>query len=216
MNNQKILLTITGPSLTGKSTLESLLVKSGFKNLISTTTRAMREGEENGKHYYFVSQKEFDEIKNNNGFVESISFDGNSYGMSKKEVENAFASGMPAIIVCEPSGAIQVKEFAEQQGWNTLKVFINNPKDLLIERFLDRFKNDGKATSQRYANRLLNMLTVEQTEWIEPAYSKKVFYNKIFDSFTPSNQNDVVGEIKAMILNLQENYLKKNKNHLKK
>lgn len=54
---KRTLVTLTGPSCTGKSTVARKLVELGFVELISTTTRTPRQGEVEGVHYYFRSKE---------------------------------------------------------------------------------------------------------------------------------------------------------------
>lgn len=199
----KILVTLTGPSLSGKSTLERLLADNGCEALVSTTTRHPRAGEENGKHYHFISKADFESQLKSGAFIEHVHFDGNFYGVGRKEAEEAFKKGKPAVVVCEPNGARQMHAYAKKEGWTCVRVFVNNSKDLLIERFLDRFKNDEKATPARYASRLRQMMEKEQSEWVEPALSGGTPYEMVVPSFTNENQDQVMGEVMDRIKSLQ-------------
>lgn len=200
----KILITLTGPSLSGKSTLESLLAKNGCEHLVSTTTRAPRAGEENGTHYHFIDKATFESGMRSGDFIEHIHFDGNYYGVSKAEAERAFQKGKPAVVVCEPNGAKQMHAYAQKEGWECVRVFVNNPKELLVERFLERFKNDEKATAQRYASRLGQMMGKEQTEWVEPALNGKTPYEMVIPSFTAENQMAAVKAVQEKIETIQK------------
>ena len=66
-----MILVITGKSASGKDTLQNELIKSyGFKRLLSSTDRPIRDGEENGKEYNFRTKEEFTEMIKNNQFLE--------------------------------------------------------------------------------------------------------------------------------------------------
>lgn len=186
------LMTLSGPSLTGKSSLAQLLEKAGAKEVVSTTTRAPREGEENGKHYWFVSKEEFEKDLALDGFVEHTYFDGNYYGVSKKAVEKVFSEGVPALVVCEVEGVRSIKAYGDAQGWEVERVFVNNPEQVLFARFLQRFSDDGNATVERYARRLSNMVGKERKKWIEPALDGRDAYETVISEFTEKTERDVV------------------------
>lgn len=204
---------IAGPSLTGKSKLSSLLVEQGFAQLISTTTRAPRDGERDGAHYHFLTKEAFRKKLSTKGFVEHVEVDsrleevdgklvkveGNFYGMSKDEVSKAFVTGKPVVVVCEPSGVREIHRYAMEEGWNPVRVFLNNKPELLIQRFLERFKEDGKARAETYATRLLKMVTFERENWIEPALKGADPYEVVYPHFEAQNQQDVVKDLIARV-----------------
>lgn len=195
MKSENVLISITGPSLTGKSNFERLMVERGCVALVSTTTRAARTGEVNGKHYHFVSMEQFEKIAKKNGFIESVEVDGHFYGVQKQEAMKAFAKAKPVVVVCEPEGAKNIFEYAQREGWQPFRVFLNNPQQLLVERFLARFKEDDKATEARYAKRLINMLSKERETWVEPALDGRSKYEAVFPSFNAENQEDVINKV---------------------
>ena len=64
-------IVLLGASGSGKSTIENELVENHeFNKIISVTTRQIRNGEVNGRDYYFVSNEEFDEMLHENQFAE--------------------------------------------------------------------------------------------------------------------------------------------------
>lgn len=83
----KSVIMIMGKSGCGKSTLErGLNADSGlFKKVISVTTRPMREGEVDGKDYYFVTNYEFDQLYHGDQMVQFTEFAGNRYGSLRAE-----------------------------------------------------------------------------------------------------------------------------------
>jgi len=171
----RTILTLTGPSCSGKSTLEKMLKQAGFENVISTTTRPMREGEVNGKSYYFIDKSEFKRLAACDAFVETVHFNGNFYGVSAKEVERVFAMNRPVVVVVEPEGLRQIREYAAKNGWRHIAVFINNPPEVIAHRFLERMLSDftlalGKGTAgailDTYSKRLGVMLK-DECHWAE-------------------------------------------------
>ena len=88
--NNKVLV-IVGPSGVGKDTvMQKVFDKypSKFKKGVTHTSRKMRPGEKEGYNYYYVTEEEFLKLKDNNGLVEHNFYNGNYYGLSKKELED--------------------------------------------------------------------------------------------------------------------------------
>lgn len=106
------LIVISGFSGAGKGTLVKKMLSAydRFALSISMTTRAPREGEVNGREYFFVTREEFDEIVAKGGLLEHATYVGNSYGTPKSYVEEQIANGKDVILEIEVQGALQVKE----------------------------------------------------------------------------------------------------------
>ncbi len=113
LDERGLLIVISGPSGVGKGTVRNALFKREGHNLvysISMTTRAPREGETNGKEYYFVSRDEFEDRINNNQFLEYAEFVGNYYGTPLDKVEDNLNSGNEVVLEIEVQGAMQVRK----------------------------------------------------------------------------------------------------------
>ena len=177
------LITITGPSCAGKSTLEKLLVKKGFNRLVSTTTRPMRQGERQGDAYHFCDHAAFDSHLTRGEFVEFVNYNSHLYGVLANDVFSALDKGN-AVVVVEPKGKAQFNVFAEKHGLRVLNIFVTNPQTVILERFLTRFGEDyvldqAKAV-ETYAKRLITMQSEEVT-WHFDANSEH--YDLVFDEF---------------------------------
>lgn len=146
------IVTLTGPSCAGKTTLESRLKNAGFVNVISTTTRAPRAGEVDGVSYYFVSEAEFKRLDSSGMLVESVVFNGKHYGVSVREVERVAAKNKPIVVIVEPEGLKQIRAYCTGRGWNYFTVFIDNPGGVIGERFLARFMGDLKKAVESGAS----------------------------------------------------------------
>jgi guanylate kinase len=113
------MIILTGPSASGKTaTCLYLQDHYGIKKVITHTTRPMRHGEVNDVDYHFVSKEEFQRMIDNDEFVEHVTFNGNSYGTSKKEVR------IDKCMALEINGAMTYKSF-------------NDPKIVLFYMHLD-------------------------------------------------------------------------------
>jgi guanylate kinase len=106
------LIVFTGPSGVGKGTV----VKELFQNLdnlifsVSVTTREKRSGEEEGKNYFFRTNREFDELIQADKLLEWAEFVGNKYGTPKDFVFEKLKNGTDIFLEIEVQGALQVKE----------------------------------------------------------------------------------------------------------
>lgn len=207
---KNILVTVTGPSLTGKSRLAELLTPHGFEEIVSTTTRPPRVNEIDGVHYNFVAVEDFKKMLQKDLMLEKVVVGKNFYGVSKPAFEKIIKKGLDGVAVVEPDGARQVAEYCNKNNIMLHQVFINNPTNILVSRFLKRYKNDSLAQEDVYATRIIDMLQKEPKEWIEPAYKGEAFYDQIFDSFTVENEQEVVKEICNAIM-----YRKEKKNKVK-
>ena len=106
------LIIISSPSGGGKGTLirEVLEIAPHIGYSISLTTREPRFGEDNGKHYHFVSVEEFEAYKKKGGFLEFAEVHGNYYGTSLEQTEKMTNSGVDVILEIDVQGAATVLE----------------------------------------------------------------------------------------------------------
>lgn len=142
-----LILTLTGPSTAGKTVLSEILEQRGFAPLVSTTTRPIRKGEQDGVHYHFLTHEQFDDKLAKGDFIEYVEYDKNSYGICSDEAKKAFENGKPAILVAEPHGSEQIHTYCQNHGWSSIRVFVNNPIPVLLDRLLRRFAYDADATA---------------------------------------------------------------------
>lgn len=107
----RLLICVIGGSGSGKSTLENEIVLiDGFSKAISSTTRQKRDGEVDGREYYFLSDAEFDKLKNDNKLLENVEFAGNKYGLS---VDEMFKNEDHLVFVVETGGLRQILNYVE-------------------------------------------------------------------------------------------------------
>jgi guanylate kinase len=197
--SNNILVTITGPSLTGKSKLAQLLNPFGFEEIVSTTTRPPRKGEIEGVHYNFVDVKTFQKMADANLMLEKVQVGKNFYGVSKPAFDHVISKGKNGVAVVEPDGARQIAAYCLGNNIQLHQIFVDNPTHVLVDRFLKRYKNDELAQDEVYATRIIDMLQREPKLWIEPAYNGTDSYDQIFQSFTPENEMSVAEQIVSAV-----------------
>jgi len=112
MNHQGILVVVSGFSGAGKGTLMKELLKryDNYALSISATTRAPREGETDGKEYFFVTKEQFEKMRDERKLVEYAQYVNNYYGTPKEYVEQKMAEGKDVILEIEIQGALKVKK----------------------------------------------------------------------------------------------------------
>jgi guanylate kinase len=144
-----LLIVISAPSGTGKTTLCHMLLKE-FKDLefsISYTTRKPREGEVNGKDYFFVNKETFQKMIDEGDFLEWAEVYGNFYGTSKSQILRALNEGKDILLDIDTQGALNVKEnFPE-----AVLIFILPPSLEELER---RLRNRGTDDEETIKKRL--------------------------------------------------------------
>jgi guanylate kinase len=141
---------LVAPSGSGKSTLARMLFED-FEDLkfsVSATTRPPREGEQNGTHYHFLTDKEFDEKIDSGDFLEWEEFyGGKKYGTLRSEVDKKLNSGYFVLLDIEVKGAVNVKNI---YGDECLSLFIKPPSiEILKQRLTDRGTEDNETLSLR-------------------------------------------------------------------
>ena len=140
------LFIISAPSGAGKTTLVQALLDSS-PNLyvsISHTTRAKRPYEKNGIDYNFVDENEFQDMVEQQQFLEHAQVFDNSYGTSRTLVEEQLSAGKDIILEIEWQGAKQIRKLVP----NVVSIFILPPSyDTLETRLGDR--GDGNEAIER-------------------------------------------------------------------
>lgn len=160
MERKGILLVVSGFSGAGKGTLMKSLVEAydNYALSISMTTRKPREGEENGKAYFFVEESVFLEKIKEDKVIEYAQYCGNYYGTPKEYVEEMLHQGKDVILEIEIQGALKVKE----KYPDALLLFIMPPSAEELKR---RLVGRGTETEEVISQRMLR--AAEEAEGIE-------------------------------------------------
>ena len=145
-----MLFVFSGPSGVGKGTLNAKLFEEFGHQMafsVSATTRAPREGEIDGKHYFFISKQDFENRIANNDFLEHAEFAGNCYGTPKSYVMSLLNQGRNVLLEIEVQGAMQVMEKMPE----CVSIFVLPPSFEELER---RLRGRGTETEDKIARRL--------------------------------------------------------------
>lgn len=137
MRNRGILIVVSGFSGAGKGTLMKELIRryENYALSISATTRKPREGEEDGREYFFKEVEEFEKMIAQEELIEYASYVNNYYGTPRAYVEEQLSSGKDVILEIEIQGALKVKE----KFPDTLLLFVVPPSaKVLKERLVGR------------------------------------------------------------------------------
>lgn len=152
MKQENFILTISSPSGAGKTSIAKKIVAedSNFVNSISVTTRDKRPLDVEGKDYYFVSEKKFEEMRNNNEFLEYTKIFENFYGSPKHYITEQLSKGHDVMFDIDWHGADSIKN---QLGDLVVSVFILPPSMKELEQ---RLRSRNSNSEEDITNRVKN------------------------------------------------------------
>ena len=143
------ILIFSGFSGSGKGTVLKELKRLAprFKLSISMTTRAPREGEKDGREYYFVTREAFEKTIAEDGLLEHTEYCGNYYGTPKKPLFEMIEKRRIPVLEIETDGAEQVM----QKLSDYTSVFLSTPDFATLEK---RLRDRGTETEEKIQKRL--------------------------------------------------------------
>lgn len=147
MSGKGLLVVLSGPSGAGKDTVLKSLMQNepGVRLSVSATTRAPREGEEDGKDYFFLSRPRFEELVENGKMLEHAEYCGNFYGTPSEPIEAWQAEGCDVILEIEVQGGAQIKT----KRPDCVSIFILPPSLEVLEKRLRRRGTDAEEAIQK-------------------------------------------------------------------
>ncbi len=151
--NHGLAVIVSSPSGGGKTTVVEELLKrhKTWKRSVSVTTRMPRSGEKHGFDYFFVSNTEFENLKNNNGLLEYAKVYENQYGTPRAYVEEQIRAGHVSFLTVDVQGARSIQSIWRDQA-SLLTIFIMPPSiDLLRERLSRRNTENPEQVAVRLA-----------------------------------------------------------------
>lgn len=187
MRSSGILFIISGPAGIGKTTVVSTLLAhippTELQRSITTTTRAPRPGEVNGKDYFFISEQEFKDKIRAGDFLEHACVHGNTYyGSSKSEVYSKLSQGINLILVIDVQGYINIlKNFHD---FKIASIFI---RPQTMDTLYSRLVNRGTETMPEIKNRLHTaeneLLFADQYKYIIDSGTREHDFRRILEIY---------------------------------
>jgi guanylate kinase len=185
-----ILYIISAPSGSGKSTLvnELLRLVPNLKFSVSYTTRAPRGSETNGKEYFFVSRREFEDMIRRGEFLEYAEVFGNYYGTAKKVFQEAASAGLDLLMDIDVQGASQVKKSHPE----AVSIFILPPSRQVLEKRL-RNREASRPTEKAMSDEVIERRLLEA--------QREIGNSQEYDYILVNNQLDAATDrLKAIVL----------------
>ena len=148
-NKKGFLITLSGPSGSGKGTIVKSLLNQ-YEDMVlsvSMTTRAPRPGEVDGVHYHFVTREVFEENIRMDGFLEYAEYNGNYYGTPVAPINQWLNEGKVVILEIEVQGAEKVMDHRS----DVVSIFITIPSVEELER---RLRGRGTETEEVIRKRM--------------------------------------------------------------
>lgn len=153
------LFIVSGPSGSGKSTVTQIVRdRLNIPLAISVTTRAMRNGEVDGKDYYFISKEEFENKINNDELFEYANVHGNYYGTLNSEIEKRLESGQNVILEIDVQGGV----IAKAKRPDSTLVFFKAPSLEVLEQRLRGRNTDSEEVIQKRLKNAIGELKFEE------------------------------------------------------
>lgn len=132
------MIVLAGASASGKTEVAKMLAsKYGITKVITTTTRDLRVGEQNGRDYFFVSKEEFAKMIKEDRFVEFTTYNDNFYGSTKDQISDN------KCIVVDPAG---LKAYIGLNNKNIITFFLDSTEETRKKRMIMRGDKPEKIT----------------------------------------------------------------------
>ncbi len=180
MSNSGKLIIFAAPSGAGKSSLIKKIIKDSENNLelsVSATTRLPREGETHGEDYFFINEKEFNELKSNQAFLEFADVHGHQYGTIKSFVDEKLKDGINVILDIDVQGFTQIQKAIIK---DIISIFIIPPSlDELKKRLVLRGLDSNDAIDKRLENARKELEQAENFDYLVLNDDFNMAYNQI-------------------------------------
>ena len=148
MSRRGLLIVLSGPSGCGKGTVvgKLLTARNDVCVSVSCTTRAPREGEREGVHYFYKSREQFTDMIRDHALLEYAEYSGTYYGTPKAWVEERLADGMHVILEIDVQGGQNIMRLCP----DAVSVFLLPPSvDVLKARLVGRCTESTEVVQQR-------------------------------------------------------------------
>jgi len=162
---QGVLYVVSSPSGGGKGTLirRVLEVVPDLSYSVSYTTRAPRNGEVDGREYFFVNRQRFEEMINEGAFLEWANVHGNLYGTAKRQVISETNAGVDIVLEVDVQGAASVRKL----GLDSVSIFILPPsRETLRQRLIARGSDSAEELAVRLNNAPAELEQYESFDYV--------------------------------------------------
>ncbi len=179
------LIVVSAPSGSGKTTIAKKIIEKFpfIKFSVSATTRPKRDGEVDGKDYFFVTREEFEKKIQNGELLEWEEIYGNYYGTLKSVVEDALKNGDVLLFDVDVNGAISIKrKFPD----DSVLIFIKPPN---METLKERLRRRRTESEEQLKKRL---------ERVPMELEKAIYFDYIFVN---DKLEDTVKSVERAIFN---------------
>ena len=160
-----LMLVLSSPSGAGKTTISRALLDgdAALELSVSATTRAPREGEVDGVHYYFISDDRFRTLIDEDGLLEWANVFNNAYGTPRAAIEKALSEGRDVLFDIDWQGTQQLRQKMPQ---DLVSVFVLPPSLAALETRLKSRQQMTGETDEQVAYRL-SKAPAEVSHWAE-------------------------------------------------
>ena len=193
-----LIIAISGPAAVGKTTIcDRLINEFGDKicRLVTATTRPPRDGEEEGKDYFFLSKLEFDKNLSEGCFLEHEFIHGNKYGILKKTILEAQNQGIDILLNIDVNGVSSLRKFCStQEGLEgRLKTIFIKPINLeeLSVRMRKRASESEDQIKLRIANAKAEILRATEFDFVIESEDRDSDYEKVKNIYLNVGFNDI-------------------------
>ena len=159
------LIIFAAPSGAGKSSLIKQIISNSdnIELSVSATTRPPREGETHGKDYFFISDNEFNDLKEKNAFIESADVHGYKYGTLKAFVEEKLENNVSVVLDIDVQGFSQIRDSIKE----VISIFIIPPSlDELKKRLILRGLDADDVINKRMENAIKELNHAQYFDYI--------------------------------------------------
>ena len=200
-DNDGVMIVLSSPSGAGKTTLVRLLSDlENFEVSTSHTTRQPRPNEIPNKDYYFVNEKEFERLINNQEFLEYAKVFNNFYGTTRTPVIDKLNKGKNVLFDIDWQGADQIKN--KKLDYKLITFFILPPsKEVLFERLSNRDMKDKLIAEER-----MKQFSHDVLHWINYDY---VVVNENLEKCFSKINNLIQAEINNGSKDYDSEYIRK-------
>jgi guanylate kinase len=181
-----LIIAISGPAAVGKTTIcDRLSSEFGDKlsRLVTATTRQPRNGEKEGKDYFFLSKADFDRKLSEESFLEHELIHGNKYGILKETILEAQNQGIDMLLNIDVNGVDSLRRFCSTQEElkGQLKTIFIKPKNLeeLSTRMRKRASESEEQINIRIANAKAEILRASEFDFVIESKDRASDYDRV-------------------------------------